>query len=75
MKLRGFAVSSLWLVDYNRSTQETIKAKKVSERNNRKITINNDILRICSIPGHCLKIIIMLSSHGELQIHELEASI
>ena len=28
VKLRGFAVTSLWLGDYKRSTQETIKAKK-----------------------------------------------
>ena len=28
VKLRGFAVTSLWLEDYKRSTEETIKAKK-----------------------------------------------
>ena len=28
VKLHGFAVTSLWLEDYKRSTQETIKAKK-----------------------------------------------
>ena len=46
VKLRGFGVMSLWLEDYKRSTQETIKAKKGLRKELQKVTItiiNNGI--------------------------------